>query len=181
MLLGAWVRISRDRRGWEQGKYFYFLKMHPAPALATRRLFTKRRGKASVVWVSSLGQMGTGYPAQYASVIIFQRLIRGVGGAQEVQTLPQAVTPAFWWCPSLSLALGRLYYELSTPALWWDTEAGLGHQGQDQDNRHRLDQGRGCPPSLLGVCCLPAIGRCVEMPMNTSGHPNVHTFRKLTS
>lgn len=116
-------------------------------------------GKASVVWVSSPGQMGTGYPAQYASVIIFQRLIRGAGGAQEVQTLPQAVTPAFWWCPSLSLAMG-LYYELSTPALWWDTEAGLGHRGQDQDNGHGLDQGRGCPPSLLGVCCLPAIGLC---------------------
>lgn len=26
MFLGAWVRNSRDRRGWEQGKYFIFLK-----------------------------------------------------------------------------------------------------------------------------------------------------------
>lgn len=69
--------------------------------------------------------MGTGYPSQYSSVVIFQRLILGIGGAQEVQTLPQAVTPAFWWCPSLFLDVG-LYYELSTPALWWDTETGLG-------------------------------------------------------
>lgn len=68
-----------------------------------------------VFGVSSPGQVGTGYPAQYASVIIFQRLIRGVGGAQEVQTLSQAVTPAFGRCPSLSLRVG-LYYELSTPA-----------------------------------------------------------------
>lgn len=85
--------------------------------------------------------MGTGYPSQYSSVVIFQRLILGVGGAQEVQTLPQAVTPAFWWCPSLFL-----YYELSTPALWWDMEIGLGYQGQDQDSGP--DQGRGCSPSL---------------------------------
>lgn len=75
--------------------------------------------------------------------VIFQRLILGVGGAQEVQTLPQAVTPAFWWCPSLFL-----YYELSTPALWWDMETGLGYQGQDQDSGHGPDQGRGCSPSL---------------------------------
>lgn len=30
-------------------------------------------------------------------------------------------------------------------------------------------------------CAVSLPLACVEMPMNTSGHPNVHTFRKLTS
>lgn len=112
--------------------------------------------------------MGTGYPSQYSSVVIFQRLILGIGGAQEVQTLPQAVTPAFWWCPSLFLVVGLgLYYELSTPALWWDMETGLGYRGQDQDSGHGLYQGRDCPPNLN-------IDLCRET-QSTSSHPNVYT------
>lgn len=55
------------------------------------------------------------------------------------------------------------HYELSTPALWWDMEAGFGQQGQDQDSRHALDQGRGCSPGLLCVCCFPFTGMCSDV------------------
>lgn len=122
------------------------------PALAPRGLFTKRPlgqgGKAIVVWVSSPRQMGTGYPAQYASVIIFQRPICGSRRSPGGPNLDSSSHPAFWWRSSLFCHVG-VYYELSAPALWWDLEASLGHQGQDQDNRHGLDQGRDYPPSLL--------------------------------
>lgn len=77
--------------------------------------------------------------------------------------------------PSLFLGSG-LYHELSTPALWWDMEAGFGHQGRDQD--------KGCVDwtreevafQASSECAFPSSLACVETPMNTSSHPSVYTL-----
>lgn len=81
MSLGAWGRNSRDRSGWEQGKYFIaWGRPHPLP-LPREVVYRGASGtgrEGSVAWVSAPGQMGMGSPAQCTSVIILQRQILGV-------------------------------------------------------------------------------------------------------
>lgn len=56
--------------------------------------------------------------------------------------------------------------------LWWDMEAVFGHQGQDQDKGHGLDQRRGANQAS-SECAVPPVLTCVEMPMIISSHSSV--------